>query len=228
MHATATVARLTGVLFVLATALGILSVVTMGDALGAADYLAALAANPTGARVAALLDVLMVAAIVAIPVVLYPVMHAVSPTLAVAYVVARLAEGLLIVVGAIALITAVDLSAAFTAAGSPANSPFQILGDTLNAGGQTAFNLGALGFFGASAVVLNWVLYRARLVPAWISLWGLIGGALVVTLGLLIILNVRTDLLEAILTIPIAVNEMVLAVWLIVRGFSATSTSKAA
>lgn len=177
MYATMTTARITGALFIAATALGVASGIIMGAVLGAEDYLAALAANAGNARIAASLEVLMAGAIIAIPVTLYPVMRAFDQTLAVGYLVARLAEGLLIAIGAIALLTAIDLSQA------SADSAYPALGAMLDVGGQTAFNMGALVFFGASALILNTVLWRARLVPALISVWGLIGGALVVILG---------------------------------------------
>jgi len=66
------------------------------------------------------------------------------------------------------------------------------------------------------------VLYRSRLVPRWLSGWGLVGATLVTVAGLLVMLDLAVPLgtTQAILAIPIAVQEMVLAVWLIARGFN--------
>ena len=67
----------------------------------------------------------------------------------------------------------------------------------------------------------NHVLYRSRLVPGWLSLWGLVGGGLLFLYGVLGILGVDTGLGSAwmLLAMPIAVEEMVFAGWLLRKGF---------
>jgi hypothetical protein len=75
-------------------------------------------------------------------------------------------------------------------------------------------------FFSVSALILYPLLLRSRVVPAWLSVWGLLGGLLL--LGRTVVEMYGTDLsgaAQALLTAPIGVNEMVLAVWLIIRGF---------
>lgn len=58
------------------------------------------------------------------------------------------------------------------------------------------------------------------MVPAWLSLWGLLGGVLVVALGAVEVGGiVLPGEVHGLLVAPIGLNEMVLAVWLIVRGF---------
>ena len=75
------------------------------------------------------------------------------------------------------------------------------------------FCLGALMFYAA--------LYQSRLVPRWISVWGL--AALIPYLAAeFLVLFARLDSLSPIaglLHLPLAVQEMVLAVWQIVKGF---------
>jgi hypothetical protein len=75
--------------------------------------------------------------------------------------------------------------------------------------------------FGVSAVILNAVLYRTVLVPRWISVWGLIGAVLLlVSAALELYGSDPSTTVQAVLAAPIAINEMVLAVWLIARGFA--------
>jgi hypothetical protein len=61
-----------------------------------------------------------------------------------------------------------------------------------------------------------YLLYRSKLIPRWLSVWGLIGAALVLAVGVLGMFGHSA----MILWLPLAVNEMVLAVWLIVKGFN--------
>ena len=123
-------------------------------------------------------------------------------------------------VTAIVWLLLLALSQLYVQAGAPAASGFQASGALLLKAGELSsltgivFCLGALMFYA--------VLFQSRLVPRWISVWGL--AALILDLaaqflalfGLLDPVSATASLLF----IPIALQEMVLAVWLIVKGFS--------
>ena len=77
--------------------------------------------------------------------------------------------------------------------------------------------------FGVGALLFYGLLARARIVPLWLSAWGVVGAVLVIAAGL-------TGLFGSFpytLAVPIAVQEMVLAGWLILKGFSRPETSMA-
>jgi hypothetical protein len=69
--------------------------------------------------------------------------------------------------------------------------------------------------YGLGVLILNYLLYQSELVPRWLSVWGLIGGVLIVAMGVSRLFGRPMFLLA----IPIVLNELVLAVWLIVVGF---------
>ena len=117
----------------------------------------------------------------------------------------------------------VPLSQEFIDAGMPQNSYFQTLGDVLVSLNTAGFTLGAYIVFGFTAILLNDILFRYKLVPKFISIWGFIGGALILILGILKNFGMATTPIEIAFTVPIALNEMVLAVWLIVKGFKTES-----
>ncbi|MEV6238535.1 DUF4386 domain-containing protein [Lentzea sp. NPDC051838] len=75
-------------------------------------------------------------------------------------------------------------------------------------------------YFCVSVVLLNVVLYRSKLVPRWISVWALIAVVPYLAGAVLNLLNVFTQTQVAALFVPLALNEMVLALWLMVKGFS--------
>lgn len=66
------------------------------------------------------------------------------------------------------------------------------------------------------------VFYQTRLVPRWLSGWGLLGAALAIAAGGLVLFGVIGYLsnVQVVMSLPIAVQEMVRALWLIVRGFT--------
>ena len=80
--------------------------------------------------------------------------------------------------------------------------------------------------FSVGALVLNAALYQSRLVPRWLSLFGLAGAAAYLTAGLLVMyglepLSTPQVLLEA----PLGLQEIALALWLIVKGFDSRAPS---
>ena len=82
--------------------------------------------------------------------------------------------------------------------------------------------VGAVLTYGLGAVMYYWVFYRSRLVPRWLSVWGLVGATLVAFSGLLVMFRLAPPLgtTQTVMAAPVAVQEMVLAVWLIAKGFN--------
>lgn len=76
-------------------------------------------------------------------------------------------------------------------------------------------------YFCVSVVLLNSLLFRSRLVPRWISVWALIAVVPYAIGAVLVLFDVNTQTQAAALFVPLAINEMVLAVWLLTKGFSA-------
>jgi hypothetical protein len=72
--------------------------------------------------------------------------------------------------------------------------------------------------YGLGALFLNYMFYHSELVPRWLSVWGLVGSILILAMGLLRLFGRPVVLLA----IPIVLNELVLAVWLIVIGFNSS------
>jgi hypothetical protein len=82
-------------------------------------------------------------------------------------------------------------------------------------------NLGSSIFFSLGALMLYYVFYQARLIPRWITVWGIVAGVLYLTAGLAAVSGINLDFLKYIMP-P---QEMVMAVWLIVKGFSLSAVT---
>ena len=77
-----------------------------------------------------------------------------------------------------------------------------------------SLSLGGLMFF--------YVLFQANLVPRWLSGWGFIGTTSTMFASLLLLfrlIDVITPI-YMVLNLPLALQEMVLPVWLIAKGFN--------
>ncbi|MCU7820409.1 DUF4386 domain-containing protein [Kitasatospora sp. DSM 101779] len=77
-------------------------------------------------------------------------------------------------------------------------------------------------FFCLSVLLLNHRLYRSRLVPRWIPVWALLAVVPYLADALLAVLGPSVPpAVRAALVVPLALNEMALALRLLVRGFAA-------
>jgi hypothetical protein len=191
----------------------------------AEDYLTAAAKYDTRVATGALFEIVMYLAIAAMAVVLYPVLKRHGERLALGYVVARTVEVVCFVVGsALISLTLLTVGQDFVKAGSPTGAPSQTLGDALVAGRDWAG--GALGVvaFSVSALILNYVLRRADLVPRWLASWGFAGAVLYLATGVMVLYGLEPfSATQTLLQLPLAMQEIVFAIWLIVKGFNPTA-----
>jgi len=214
-------ARIVGALFITATVAGLLSVVFIGSILDAKDYLINVSAKENQVIIGALFELIMAFACAGIAIWLYPVLKKHNQALALGSVGFRIIEGVLYSVAVIVLLSLVTLSQEFVKAGASEASYFQSLGTLLLAARDWAGVSGSLAFI-LGALMYYYIFYRSKLIPRWLSVWGLIGVPLWIAADLLLMFgfieSFSTNMV--LLNIPIAVNEMVLAVWLIVKGFN--------
>ena len=215
-------ATVVGLLFIIATVAPITSAFFTGS-IHDTDYLTAVSANQNRVLIGVLLLLIMTASIVSIPIVIYPVLKKHNETLALGYVGARIFEGFFSAINIISLLLLLSLSREFATSTTPVDSYFQTSGALLLSG----FDWGSilLDFpFTIGALVLNYLLYKSRLVPRWLSALGLIGAALWLTDAFLRVFSFSSPSLE-ILALPIAAQEMIFAAWLIIKGFNTFATA---
>jgi hypothetical protein len=72
--------------------------------------------------------------------------------------------------------------------------------------------------FAIAALIFYYLFYISKLIPRWISVWGAIAAILLILVNLLEVTGIISGLM--ILKLPIVLNEVVLAIWLIVKGFN--------
>ena len=212
-------ARIVGVLFIIATVSSSLGISILDPILNAPDILDNVSANITQVIIGVLLLLIDCAAVVAIPVMLVPIFKKHNEALALGYVGARIIESVTLIIGSISLLSLLTLSQEYVQAAAADVSNFQTLGTLLLAVYEWALLVGIMIVFSLTALILNYLLYQSELIPRWLSVWGLIGAALLLAVGLLEIFGFN---LTEILSIPIALQEMVFAVWLIVKGFNSS------
>ncbi len=74
-------------------------------------------------------------------------------------------------------------------------------------------------FFGTAAIVFYISLHKARLLPSWLTIWGLVGAILILLMNLLQFVGLKLGDLAMVFALPIILNEITLGIWLIAKGF---------
>lgn len=210
-----------GTLFVAATVASILGSVVLGSVLDGRDYLVGLASHESQVIFAVLLFLIAATSAVGTALLLFPILRRQTEGLAIGYVGLRTFENVFYVVGTVALLIMLTVSQSDTA--STANAAnLSLFGAALLALHEWSVLIGTLIFAALGSLTLNYVLFQSRLVPRWLSVWGLAGAALIFVYGLIGIFGWGSSGLGTpymLLAMPIAVQEMVFAAWLIVKGF---------
>jgi hypothetical protein len=174
--------------------------------------------NDTGVLVGGVLELIVALACIGTAVVLYPIVKRQDEAVALGFVGVRVLEAAAILIGIACLLTVVGLQQAGAGPDSLAISRAlvgmheQIF--LLSQGTLPAFN----------ALLLGSLLYRSRLVPRALPALGLIGAPILLAsnAGVLFGLWDRVSAVTAVAVIPIALWELALGVWLLVKGFSSS------
>jgi hypothetical protein len=148
-------------------------------------------------------------------VVLYPVVKRQNEAVALGFVSARVLEAATIFVGVASLLTVVTLRQA------GAGADGLVAGQALVAFYDRVFLLGQSFIPALNALLLGSLLYQSRLVPRVLPLLGFIGAPLLVASDVAVLFGLveRVSALPAIATLPIALWEFSLGVYLVVKGF---------
>lgn len=222
-------AVMTGSFYLMGTLVGIVGLgAALAPLLNPADYLAAYGTMETRVRIAALLELCMAASLVAMAASIYPVLRKHSPGAAALYLGTRILEAVPVILGVLSMLALSALGKEYLASGMSDPARYQTLGALLLAVPEWAGHVILdVAIFPFGACVFYWALFRARLVPRWLLVWGFVGAFLYWAAGLLVLFHALAPLnpVHILLQAPLGLQEIALAAWLIVKGFSAPATA---
>ena len=178
MNSTKKTARIVGVLFITVMVAGMLRYVLLDPILDAPDYLINVSANENEVIIGALSSFILAVALAGIAIVMYPIFKKQNEALALGYVGARIVEGVLFIVAVLAILTLWTLSQDYVKVGAPDASYFQTLGELLLAVRYWAYNVLWPVTLSLGGLIFYYLFYQSKLIPRWLSVWGLIGALL--------------------------------------------------
>ncbi|HVL26371.1 MAG TPA: DUF4386 domain-containing protein [Thermomicrobiales bacterium] len=168
----------------------------------------------------AFLELLLIIANIGTAVVLFPILKRQNEVLSLGFVTARVMESVFIAVGILSVLTIVTLGQ--ETSGVDAGT----IGYALAALKDWTFILGPGFVVGVgNGLILGYLMYRSGLVPRRLAALGLIGGPLICASGVAVMFGVfeQGGTGQSLATIPEFIWELVLGIWLIVKGFNASA-----
>jgi len=218
MTADKTATRSAGLLHLVGMIAGVLSI---SPGVDGPDFITAAAADKTQVMAAALFQIVMMAAYVGFAVVLYPLLKKHSQSLAAGFFGFRIIGGAFILLGALLLPLLVSVSSEFVHGANAGEAHLLSLGRLLRTGRDLVNHVGMILASGVGSLLLYALLFRARWVPRWLSVWGLLGVVLAIVASLLVLFDLVAVVTPPYLALnlPLVGQEFVFAVFLIARGF---------
>ena len=220
-------AAIVGVLFILGTVPALLSLPLMVNTVNAPDHLTAISTNAGQMILFTAIKFFMGVSCAGIGLALYPILKKYNEGLAIGSAGFRVIEGMTSVVGALLYVVLLALSQEYVKAGAPVASYFQTADVVINAGIGWFRDVAMLLTFGIGALMYYVVFYQYRLVPRWLTVWGLVGITLTIISALLVMFHLISPAgtIQIILNLVILPQELVLAVWLIIKGFNLSAST---
>ncbi len=214
-------AIIVGVLFLLGFA-GVFSAVILKPILHDPNLLINLTKNKNLVMLGAFFELIMAFACANIAIWLYPVLKRHNKFLALGAVGLRIIENVFQIVATLGLLLLLTLSQEAVKADALTTSTFQIAGTLLLTTRFWASLVLAAIAFCLGALMYYYVFYQSKLIPRWLSGWGIVAIILHLT-SIFLVMFLQIDPFSGspiiLLSIPIFFQELTLAAWLIVKGF---------
>ena len=214
-------AIIVGVLFIMALVLFLIGQAFYEPILSSPDYLDNAYPNRVIVIIGILLEFISALAVVLIPVLLFPILKKHNEVLALGYVSFRLFEAVLLSFAQIYKLSLVKLSQDYLNKGGVDASFFHNIGNSIQSVIYWVDHDGLIYLivFAIGALILYSALYKSKLIPRWLSIWGLIGAVAILTASVMATFDIFL-VIAMLLVIPIALQEQAMAIWFIVKGFN--------
>ncbi|MDA7028319.1 DUF4386 domain-containing protein [Bacillus sp. CLL-7-23] len=208
-----------GVLIILGIVFGIFSSV---PALEQPDYLMKLSSIKMQVLIAVFCQFMMAAVYVCIAVLLYPIIKKYNEKLALGYFGFRMIGAAILFIGIASLLLLLFISERFVIEGQPSSSYFQTMGELLRVGRDLMNHIVMILPWSLGGLILYFCFFQMKLIPKWLSVWGMIGSILTLIATLLLMFDLIKIVtpIYFIMNTPTAIFELVLAVYLMIKSFN--------
>jgi hypothetical protein len=219
MNTYRTTARVVGVVYIAGFIVGIGGEALFQSILGAPNYLSMISANSITIAIGAILWLLAVVGDAAHGVLMFPILKQHNERIAVGYLAFRIMDAIFIAIMVLCILIQIPLGSEYVKAAAPDTFYLQALGTLFTQAKLYAYEIG-MSMLGISGLLLCSTLYRAKLVPRWLAVWGLAGYAIILC-GM--VSAIMGSGLGDLSSLPGGLWEVFVGVWLIVKGFNTSA-----
>ncbi|SDM84524.1 DUF4386 domain-containing protein [Bacillus sp. OK048] len=222
MNSNKKAARIVGVLFILAAVSAIIGLLLYDPILNEPDYLIKGSERGNQVVLGAVMELILVVAAIGTATTMFPLLRKYNETIALWHLCFRFLEAIVITIGIISILSLLTLSREYVAAGFPDIAFYQASGTLLKATHDWTFLLGPNFLLGINTMMYSYIFYKTKLVPRFIPILGMTGATLVFICSFLVMFGLieQLSIWGGLLALPVAANEMILAVWLLTKGFN--------
>ena len=209
--------KIAGSLIILGIIIGILSIVPSVES---DRFLEEVYPNKNQVLTGGIFQFFLVPIYVGFSLLLYPTLKQYSKTLSIGFVGFRFMAATFQLSGIILLPIFVLLSQEYSSASTSEITIYESAGDILRLFRDLTNHLGVILATGLGNLLFYMILYKEKLVPKWITIWGFLGNIIIMAASFLIIFQlievISTE--YGLMSIPLVVQEIVLAIWLLTKG----------
>lgn len=223
MNSNEKISRIAGILIILGIVFGILSILSSVDS---GNFLNEVYPNKNKVLIGAVFQFLLVPIYIGFSLVLYPILKKFNETLSIGFIGFRIMAGVFQLLGILLLPIFILLSQHFLNQTNADITLYGTIGEILKLFRDLINHLGVMLATGLGNLLLYYILFKGKLIPFWLSVWGIIGNILIMIASFLLLF----DLIEVIsmeygiITMPLVIQEVVFAIWLIVKGLKLSET----
>ncbi len=212
-------------LFLLAAVTAVIGLLLYDPLKNGSDYLLNGAAHGNQIVLGALMELILVVSAVGTATTMFPILRKYNETIALWHVCFRFLEAVILTIGVISMLALLSLSREFVASGAIDSTTYHSSGIVLKSIHDWCLLLGANFMLGINTIMYSYIFFKTKLVPKFIPIIGITGSILIFAAALFEMFGVfsQFSVWGGLLAIPVAANEMILAVWLLVKGFNEKS-----
>lgn len=209
--------RYGGILILLGIVCGILSVVPSVES---PSFLSEVFPNKNQVLTGATFQFFLVPIYIGFALLLYPLLRQANKSLAIGFVGFRMMSGVFQLIGLILLPVFILLSDKYLNGDLATIAYAQNTGEILRYVRDLVNHMGVMVATGLGNLLLFGLLIKNNMAPKWLSVWGILGNFLLL-IGSFLLLFQQIEVISpeyGVLTVPLVIQEIAFAIWLIVKG----------
>ncbi|MFI0430927.1 DUF4386 domain-containing protein [Mariniflexile sp. HMF6888] len=211
--------KLAGLLIISGMIAGILSIASAVDS---PNYLTEATANAAQVSIAALFQFILCLTYIGFAILLYPIVKKYNKSLALGFLSFRITSGVVLIIGTVILLSILVVSQEFVKSSSENQWAFEAFGNILKITRDYINHIFMVFTIGTGNLLLYILFLKVKLIPKWLSFWGISGTLLSIAASILLLFGIVEVITVEYLALnaPTGIFELVLGFWLIIKGFN--------